>query len=158
MERITMTDLPKEQRPYEKCMAYGPKALTDSELLAVIIRTGSSERTSLELADAILSQNAPGDGLTGLLHCSLEQLQSIRGVGPVKGIQLLCIGELSRRIWKQKVSAEPVAFTQPDQIADYYMEDMRHQSLWLLHSRIRLRIITWKICVIWNRRKSMSCF
>ena len=121
-----MKDLPKEQRPYEKCMAYGPKALTDSELLAVIIRTGSSERTSLELADAILSQNAPGDGLTGLLHCSLEQLQSIRGVGPVKGIQLLCIGELSRRIWKQKVSAEPVAFTQPDQIADYYMEDMRH--------------------------------
>lgn len=113
MERITMKDLPKEQRPYEKCMAYGPKALTDSELLAVIIRTGSSERTSLELADAILSQNAPGDGLTGLLHCSLEQLQSIRGVGPVKGIQLLCIGELSRRIWKQKVSAEPVAFTQP---------------------------------------------
>ena len=89
MERITMKDLPKEQRPYEKCMAYGPKALTDSELLAVIIRTGSSERTSLELADAILSQNAPGDGLTGLLHCSLEQLQSIRGVGPVKGIQLL---------------------------------------------------------------------
>ena len=66
-----MKDLPKEQRPYEKCMAYGPKALTDSELLAVIIRTGSSERTSLELADAILSQNAPGDGLTGLLHCSL---------------------------------------------------------------------------------------
>ena len=126
MERITMKDLPKEQRPYEKCMAYGPKALTDSELLAVIIRTGSSERTSLELADAILSQNAPGDGLTSLLHCSLEQLQSIRGVGPVKGIQLLCIGELSRRIWKQKVSAEPVAFTQPDQIADYYMEDMRH--------------------------------
>ena len=102
MERITMKDLPKEQRPYEKCMAYGPKALTDSELLAVIIRTGSSERTSLELADAILSQNAPGDGLTGLLHCSLEQLQSIRGVGPVKGIQLLCIGELSRRIWKQE--------------------------------------------------------
>ena len=38
MERITMKDLPKEQRPYEKCMAYGPKALTDSELLAVIIR------------------------------------------------------------------------------------------------------------------------
>ena len=105
-----MKDLPKEQRPYEKCMAYGPKALTDSELLAVIIRTGSSERTSLELADAILSQNAPGDGLTGLLHCSLEQLQSIRGVGPVKGIQLLCIGELSRRIWKQKVSAEPFLY------------------------------------------------
>ena len=128
MERITMKDLPKEQRPYEKCMAYGPKALTDSELLAVIIRTGSSERTSLELADAILSQNAPGDGLTGLLHCSLEQLQSIRGVGPVKGIQLLCIGELSRRIWKQKVSAEPVAFTQPDQIADYYMERLRHED------------------------------
>ena len=123
-----MKDLPKEQRPYEKCMAYGPKALTDSELLAVIIRTGSSERTSLELADAILSQNAPGDGLTGLLHCSLEQLQSIRGVGPVKGIQLLCIGELSRRIWKQKVSAEPVAFTQPDQIADYYMERLRHED------------------------------
>ena len=147
MERITMKDLPKEQRPYEKCMAYGPKALTDSELLAVIIRTGSSERTSLELADAILSQNAPGDGLTGLLHCSLEQLQSIRGVGPVKGIQLLCIGELSRRIWKQKVSAEPVAFTQPE-----------HSSSPAAMRRNMATTPTWKICVIWNRRKSMSCF
>lgn len=126
MERITMKNLPKEQRPYEKCIAYGPKVLTDSELLAVIIRTGSSECTSLELADAVLSRRGAKEGLVSLLHCSLEELQSIRGVGPVKGIQLLCIGELSRRIWKQKVSAEPAVFTHPDQIADYYMEDMRH--------------------------------
>ena len=55
MERITMKDLPKGQRPYEKCMAQGPKSLTDSELLAVIIRTGSSSATSLELAEKILS-------------------------------------------------------------------------------------------------------
>ena len=126
MERITMKDLPKGQRPYEKCMAQGPKSLTDSELLAVIIRTGSSSATSLELAEKILSCGQKGEGLLGLLHCSLQELQKIRGVGPVKAIQLLCIGELSRRIWKQKAGGQPVAFTQPDQIADYYMEDMRH--------------------------------
>jgi DNA repair protein RadC len=121
-----MKDLPKEDRPYEKCLRHGPEALNDAELLAVIIRTGSREESSLALAGRILALGSPGEGLLGLLHRSLGDYASIKGVGEVKGAQLLCIGELSRRIWKRKAREEKEAFKGPDDIAAYYMEDMRH--------------------------------
>lgn len=70
--------------------------LTDAELLAVIIRTGSRDHSSLDLAGKLLALGSPGDGLLGLLHHSLNDFMKIKGVGKVKGVQLLCIGELSR--------------------------------------------------------------
>ena len=126
MARIRMKDLPAEDRPYEKCLRLGPGALSDGELLAVIIRTGSREETSLELAGRILGLGGPGEGHTGLLHYSLAELCAVKGIGKAKGAQLLCIGELSRRIWKRKARENTPAFSNPQEIADYYMEDMRH--------------------------------
>ena len=126
MQKLTMKQLPKEDRPYEKCLESGAASLTDAELLAVIIRTGSREETSLELARQILSLEGQENRLLGLLHHSLEDYCRIKGVGKVKGAQLMCIGELSRRIWNCKARETPVSFTHPEQIADYYMEDMRH--------------------------------
>ena len=115
-KRKKMKDLPAQERPYERCLAMGPEHLTDAELLAVIIRTGSREETSLELAQKILALNYPNGGILGLLHLSLPEFMKIKGIGRVKAIQLLCIGELSRRIWKQGAKA-----ASPD-----CMEDMRH--------------------------------
>ena len=99
MERIRIKDLPHKDRPYEKCLSLGPDSLSDTELLAVILRTGSREGNSLDLADSLLALGSPGDGLLGLLHHSLDDFTGIKGVGKVKGVQLLCIGELSKRIW-----------------------------------------------------------
>ena len=126
MERIRMKDLPTEQRPCEKCRKNGPETLSDGELLSVIIRTGSREESSLELAERILDLGGPGDGLVGLLHHSLPDLMKVKGIGMVKGVQLACVAELSRRIWKRKTLACRTLFTCPGEIADYYMEDMRH--------------------------------
>ena len=120
MQKLTMKQLPKEDRPYEKCLESGATSLTDAELLAVIIRTGSREETSLELARQILSLEGQENRLLGLLHHSLEDYCRIKGVGKVKGAQLMCIGELSRRIWNCKARETPVSFTHPEQIADYY--------------------------------------
>lgn len=125
-ERRKMKDIPKDERPYERCLGMGPEHLTDAELLAVIIRTGSTEETSLELAQKILALNYPNQGILGLLHLSLEELLTFRGIGKVKAIQLLCIGELSRRIWKQTAKPNRLVLKEPSQIADYCMEDMRH--------------------------------
>ena len=148
MQKLTMKQLPKEDRPYEKCLESGATSLTDAELLAVIIRTGSREETSLELARQILSLEGQENRLLGLLHHFLEDYCRIKGVGKVKGAQLMCIGELSRRIWNCKARETPVSFTHPEQIADYYMEDMRHLEqenlkLLLLNTKnILLRDIT----------------
>ena len=113
MARIRMKDLPAEDRPYEKCLRLGPGALSDGELLAVIIRTGSREETSLELAGRILGLGGPGEGLTGLLPLFPGGIMRRQGDREGKGAQLLCIGELSRRIWKRKAREKHPRFFKP---------------------------------------------
>lgn len=132
MERRKIKELPSGDRPYEKCAAHGPEALTDAELLAVMLRTGTRGENSLELAKRLLTQCQP-EGLLGLMHLSLPELMELRGIGRVKGIELLCVGELSRRIWKSVVRDNVPVFTDPARISSFYMEDMRHMEQEELH-------------------------
>ena len=120
-----MKQLPAEMRPYEKFRKLGAKKLSDEELLAIILRSGTKGSSSLALASEILTCSATYPGLLGLHHLSLTQLQEIKGIGEVKAIQIKCIGELSRRIAKS-ASKSALRFQEPGTIADYYMEDMRH--------------------------------
>lgn len=122
-----MNELPKEERPYEKCLEYGPQALSDSELLAVIIRTGTKGENAVELARRILSFSKSTEGILSLLHLTIAELKRIKGVGTVKAVQLKCIAELSRRIAKAGVNRGG-RFQNPAVIAEYYMEDMRHRK------------------------------
>lgn len=128
MKHQTMKEIPYQDRPYERCLREGPEQLSDAELLSVIIRTGSKEDNSLTLASKILALNYPREGILGLLHLSLPELMSVKGIGKVKGIQLLCVSELSRRIWKRKASERSLTFREPQAIADFYQEDMRHME------------------------------
>ena len=127
--RITkrIKDMNDDNRPYEKCIKYGPESLSDAELIAAIIRTGNNELHSVALAEHILNSNSDCPGLLGLHHITLNQLMKIKGIGKVKAVQLKCIGELSRRISKASLG-EKIAFKSPDKIADYFMEDMRHKD------------------------------
>jgi len=123
MERL----LPREQRPYEKCQEKGAEALTNQELIAILLRTGSMEESALDLAGRVL-KSAPGaEGLKVLSSMSMEQLMQIRGIGKVKAMQLKCICELSRRMAKETAGPFPL-LTSPQAIAAYYMEDMRHKN------------------------------
>ncbi len=126
---MKIKDIPKDDRPYERCQREGPEHLSDEELLSIIIRTGSKESNSLELASSILRLNYPKDGILGLMQLNLEELTSVKGIGKVKGIQLLCVGELSRRIWNRKARSareRTMVFKEPGAVAEYYQEDMRH--------------------------------
>jgi DNA repair protein RadC len=123
-----MKDIPVDERPYEKCEKNGPECLSDAELLSIIIRTGSKENNSLALAQKILALNYPQEGILGLLHLSMPELMQIKGIGNVKGAQLMCIGELSRRIWKKTILKETQAFRNPLDIVNYFVEDMRHKE------------------------------
>ena len=120
-------DLPVNDRPYEKCFAKGPEYLTDVELLAVILRTGTNGISSFDLSKDILShksQNGKQD-LLAIMHMTKEQLLSIKGVGMVKAVQIMCVRELVRRISSVKAK-DSIQYNIPSTIADYYMEQLRH--------------------------------
>lgn len=127
--RNTIQELPEEQRPYEKCIRLGESALSDSELLAVILKSGTKGSNSLALANDILCklQQSSYPGLPGLMHISLADLRGIYGIGRVKAIQLKCIGELSKRI-AATAARDRLCFNEPRTIAEYYMEQLRHQE------------------------------
>lgn len=125
MKHLTLKELPVSERPYEKCEKYGVSSLSDAELLAVILRTGSRGERANELANRVLNYSREQTGLIGLNYLTLEDFMSIRGIGRVKGIQLLCITELTKRMAKESLS-EKAVFDQPEIIAEYYMQELRH--------------------------------
>lgn len=129
----TIRELPPAQRPYEKCLKEGPSVLSDSELLAVILKNGTKGSSSIDLANEILSitEDSPYPGLLGLMHIPLKELMKIHGIGSVKAIQLKCIGELSKRIAASAARLH-LCFGQPVTIAQYYMEQLRHEEQELL--------------------------
>ena len=94
----TMKERPATERPYEKCLEYGPESLSDGELLAVILRSGTRECSALELAWKILEKHPVYKGIAGLYHMKIGMLKEIPGIGNVKAIEILCILELSKRL------------------------------------------------------------
>jgi DNA repair protein RadC len=126
-ETTGIRGIPPMDRPYEKCRRLGPAALTDAELLAILIRTGSQGISSISLATKILSLSKDKEGLLGIHQLSRDELMGIKGVGPVKALQIKCIGELSKRI-ASAAAKRGLSFRTPSTIADYYMEQLRHEE------------------------------
>ena len=124
---VTMKHLPPQMQPYEKCISYGPQFLTDAELIASIIRSGSKEYTSVALADHLLDLRKGKAGLKGLCSLSFEELTSVPGIGRVKAVQIQCVFELAKRMSRQEAK-KTLNFSEPDSIAEYYMEDFRHKE------------------------------
>lgn len=121
-----MKEMPTSQRPYEKCLIKGPKSLSDVELLAVLLRCGTEGENALELASRILYQKDDA-GLLSLHHSTMEKLLSIKGIGKVKAVQILCISELAKRLAKASAK-DLLSFQSPSTIAQYYMEELRHET------------------------------
>lgn len=119
--------LPMEDRPYEKCFAFGAEYLTDSELLAVILKSGTKGESSVDLARRVL-ELSKNDGLLGICKIPLSELMTIKGIGKVKAIQIKCVAELSRRISKSNLQNKLV-FNSPKSIVKHYMEDLRHKEV-----------------------------
>lgn len=126
-QNTTVKALPRSERPYEKCMEYGPGALSDAELLAVILKTGTKKMCAIDLARKVLTLQREYEGLIGIYHLSYEELTAVKGIGPVKAVQILCVGELAKRLAKC-VAKERMRFSSPESIADYFMEQLRHLS------------------------------
>ncbi len=127
MKNLLLKENADTTRPYEKCLLYGAESLTDAQLLAVIIRTGTKELSCLELAEKVLTLKTGREELLGLMSLTIPELMTIRGIGQVKAIQLKCVGELSKRLSTRR-AANGLTFSDPGTIADYYMERLRHEE------------------------------
>ncbi|MBR1389882.1 MAG: DNA repair protein RadC [Lachnospiraceae bacterium] len=121
----TTKELPVSERPYEKCMEQGPERLSDAELLAVLLRTGTPGNNVVRLATAVLQKG--GGNLLALYQLSMDELMQIPGIGQVKAIQLKCMAELSKRIARTG-RRDAVVLSDARSIAAYYMEQLRHEQ------------------------------
>ena len=136
-----MKEIPYSERPYEKCERFGVQALTEAELLAVLLRTGVEGESVLSLAHKLLCVNGTEDVLS-LYDWNKESLMKIKGIGRIKAIQILCLLEFARRLSKAEALPK-LCFETAKSIADYYMHDMRylkqeHLKLLLLDTKIKL--------------------
>lgn len=121
-----MKNLIISELPYEKFVSKGPASLTDSELLAIILRSGTKEANVLDISRQVLEHaNYQKRGLNGLHNLSLKDLEEIKGVGPVAAVKLKAITELSMRMHKE-VAKESFIGTSPASVANFYMEELRH--------------------------------
>ena len=109
---MPLKDLPLDAQPREKLLARGAAALSDAELLALLLRTGIQGKGVLQLADELLhikgearsNTSQPGfGGIAGLLQASVEDLQKVKGLGPAKMSELLAVLELARRAMAEQM-------------------------------------------------------
>ncbi|CAB5686128.1 DNA repair protein RadC [Delftia tsuruhatensis] len=114
---MAIKDLPAEAKPREKLAARGPSALSDTELLAIVLRTGMAGKGVLQLAQELLELPGQG-GLSGLLQAGYADLCHIKGLGPAKRAELLAVLELARRAMAQQLRERP-ALTSPQAVASY---------------------------------------
>jgi len=112
---MLLKDLPEEARPREKLLARGPGALSDAELLALLLRTGLPGKNALQLGQEMLDQFG---GVAGLLHTGAEALQSIKGLGPAKRAEMVAVLELARRALTAQLKQKTL-FDSPTAVRDY---------------------------------------
>lgn len=107
--------LPNDSRPREKLLARGPGALSDGELLALLLRTGIAGKHVLQLAQERLDRFG---GIAGLLHTGADALKQVKGLGPAKRAEVSAVLELARRALAQKLE-ERTIFESPQAVRDY---------------------------------------
>lgn len=112
------------EMPYEKFVRFGEWSLTEAELLAVILRTGTKDNSAVALGRHILEK---AGSLIGLYNIGLDALMEIKGIGQVKAVKIKCIAELSRRMAKE-CAKDGLKFNSPTTVAAYYMEELRHEK------------------------------
>ena len=115
---MRIADLPDNNRPRERFLEKGPKALSDSELMAIILRTGTKDENVIDMSNRLIKQYS----LEKLFDCSLKELQKIKGIGPSKAMQILSMSELGKRY---NASKNPITkITCAKDVYDFFKEKL----------------------------------
>ncbi|MGN1055932.1 MAG: DNA repair protein RadC [Comamonas sp.] len=120
---MSLKDLPLESLPREKLLARGASALSDAELLAILLRTGRAGRSVLSMAQDLLQHF---EGLAGLLRASSQELRPIKGLGPAKRAELLAVMELAQRATAQQLRSREV-LSSPEAVKHYLQLQLGHR-------------------------------
>ena len=125
MSAVTMTlkGLPADARPREKLLQRGPTALSDAELLALLLRTGVQGKNVIQLAQELVDKFG---GIAGLLHSGAKALEDVKGLGPAKRAELMAVVELARRALAQELKERPL-FDSPTAVAQYLQLHLGHK-------------------------------
>ena len=125
---MKMKQLPISERPYEKLEMYGAHTLSNAELLAIIIKSGTKEESSVAVAQRILSMDVNGkNNLSFLQDISIQEFTNIKGIGRIKAIQLKAVYELAKRI-SRPISNHQVKITSSQDLADLLMNELRYEK------------------------------
>ena len=142
---IKMKELPVSERPYEKLELYGAENLTNSELLAIIIKSGTKENTALDLAKKVLSLNDSSnkEDISFLQEISIVDYMKIKGIGKVKAIQLQAVSELAKRINKP-INKENIKIKESKDVAKLLMSELRYEK----REKVKLILLNSKNIVV----------
>lgn len=124
---ISLKDLPLSERPYEKLEMYGEGTLSNAELLAIIIKTGTKEETALQLAQKVLLLKNESNNLRFLAGVSIEELTKIKGIGKVKAIQLKAVCEIAKRMGRP-INTKKVVIKTPQDVANLLIEELKYEK------------------------------
>jgi DNA repair protein RadC len=138
---MPLKDLPADAQPREKLLARGAAALSDTELLALLLRTGTAGRGVLTMAEEVLDRF---QGVAGLLHAGAEDLKAIKGLGgPAKRAELMAVIELARRALAQQLKEREV-FGSPEAVKNYlqlHLAQKKHEVFAALFLDAQNRLI-----------------
>ena len=114
---MRLHELPINERPRERLLAHGAEALTDTELLAILLHTGTTGISVIELADSVISRFG---SLGRLMTAPAQALQDIKGLGPAKLSKMLAVLELGRRCYASELKGRPV-FQSPQALKQFLL-------------------------------------
>ena len=130
---MKIKDLPEQNRPRERFLKHGPETLSDAELFAIILRTGTLDENVIDMSNRLIAEY----GLDKLFECSLKELQKIKGIGPGKAMQILAMSELGKRFnqLKKYNNENQKKISCAEDVFNYFHErlkDKKQEEFWIL--------------------------
>ena len=127
---MKILDIPKQNRPRERFLKYGPETLSDAELFAIFLRTGTIGENVTEMSNRLIAEY----GIDKLFECSLKELQQIKGMGPSKAMQILSMAELGKRVNQSKKPQTKKISCAEDVFNHFHerLKDKKQEEFWIL--------------------------
>ncbi len=121
---MKIKEMPEQNRPRERFLKYGPETLSDAELFAIFLRTGTIDENVVDMSNRLIAEY----GLDKLFECSLKELQKIKGIGPSKAMQVLSMAELGKRYNQLKNSNNSKKISCAEDVFNHFHERLKDKK------------------------------